>query len=196
MHQIFLLALAIFSGLPLPLDPIMILWINLVTDGTQDKTFPFIKEEGGVMEKPPVKPGKQFFDREQIIRIVVFGAVMGTVSYLLFVYLLGVTSYIVASSITFVGVVMPQWVNGIQAQKEKEPFLKNIKRSFTINPYIFLGAGIGLVLQLFAIYVVPGWFSMVPLTADQWIYPLGLVVLAFFVIEIRKVIEYYMLKNR
>lgn len=195
MHQIFLLALAIFSGLPLPLDPIMILWINLVTDGTQDKTFPFIKEEEGVMEKPPAEPGKQFFDKEQIIRIVVFGAVMGVASYLLFVYLLGVTSYIVASSITFVGVVMPQWINGIQAQKEKEPFLKNIRRSLTINPYIFVGAGIGLVLQLFAIYVVPGWFNMEPLTADQWIYPLGLVVLAFFVIEVRKIIEYYGLKE-
>jgi hypothetical protein len=43
-----------------------------------------------------------------------------------------------------------------------------------------------LALQLFAIYVVPEWFNMVPLTADQWIYPIGLVVLAFFVIEIRK----------
>lgn len=166
-----------------------------MTDGTQDKTFPFIKEEEGVMEKPPVKPGKQFFDKEQIIRIVVFGAVMGVASYLLFVYLLGVTSYVVASSITFVGVVMPQWVNGIQAQKEKEPFLKNIKRSLTINPYIFVGAGIGLVLQLFAIYVVPGWFHMEPLTANQWIYPLALVALAFFVIEVRKIIEYYALQK-
>jgi Ca2+-transporting ATPase len=140
------------------------------------------------MERAPVKPGKQFFDRRQIARIMVFGVVMGITSYLLFYYLLGVTSYIVASSITFVGVVMPQWVNGIQAQKEKEPFFKNIRRSLTINPYIFLGAGIGLALQLFAIYVVPEWFNMVPLTADQWIYPLGLVVLAFFVIEVRKII--------
>jgi Ca2+-transporting ATPase len=196
MHQIFLLALAIFSGLPLPLDPIMILWINLVTDGTQDKTFPFIKEEEGVMEKAPVQPGKQFFDRRQIARIMVFGAIMGITSYLLFYYLLGVTSYIVASSITFVGVVIPQWVNGIQAQKEKEPFFKNIRRSLTINPFIFLGAGIGLGLQLFAIYVVPDWFNMVPLTANDWIYPLGLVVLAFIVIEVRKVIEYYVLENR
>jgi Ca2+-transporting ATPase len=89
MHQLVLLSLAIFSGLPLPLDPIMILWINLVTDGTQDKTFPFIKEEEGVMKKPPVKPGKQFFDKEQLIRVVVFGAAMGMASYLLFVYLLG-----------------------------------------------------------------------------------------------------------
>jgi Ca2+-transporting ATPase len=173
----------------------MILWINLVTDGTQDKTFPFIKEEEGVMEKCPVKPGKQFFDRQQIARILVFGVVMGIASYLLFFYLLGITSYVVASSITFVGVVIPQWINGIQAQKEKEPFFKNIRRSLTINPYIFLGAGIGLLLQLFAIYVVPEWFSMVPLTAEQWIYPLGLVVLAFFVIELRKIIEYYTIKT-
>jgi Ca2+-transporting ATPase len=143
-----------------------------------------------------VKPGKQFFDKEHLIRVVVFGAAMGMASYLLFVYLLGVAGYVVASSITFVGVVVTQWVNGVQAQKEKEPFLKNIQRSLTINPFIFLGAGIGLGLQLFAIYVVPGWFHMVPLTANDWIYPLGLVVLAFIVIEVRKVIEYYVLENR
>ena len=189
LHQIFLLALAVFSGLPLPLYPIMILWVNLVTDGTQDKTFPFIKEEEGVMEKKPLKPGKQFFDMRQLFRILFFGLVMGVASYLLFVYLLNTYSYEFAVSVSFVSVVVPQWINGIQAQKEREPFFKNIRRSFLINPYIFVGAGIGFTLQLMALYLVPGWFGVVPLPIDKWIYPIALSALAFIIVEIRKTIE-------
>ena len=196
MHQIFLLAMAIFSGLPLPLYPIMILWINLVTDGTQDKTFPFIKAEDNVMDRYPIKPGKQFFDQKQLFRILFFGLVMGIASYILYVYLLNNYSYEFAVSVTFVSVVVPQWINGIQTQKEKEPFFKNIRKSFTINPYIYIGAAIGLALQLSAMYLVPEWFGVVPLPLDKWIYPIALAGLAFFALEARKIIEFYMLKTK
>jgi Ca2+-transporting ATPase len=196
MHQIFLLAMAIFSGLPLPLYPIMILWINLVTDGTQDKTFPFIKAEDNVMDRSPVKPGKQFFDLKQLLRILFFGLVMGFASYMLYVYLLNNYSYEFAVSVTFVSVVVPQWINGIQAQKEREPFFRNIRRSFSINPYIYVGAGIGLGLQLIAIYLVPYWFRVEPLPIDKWIYPIAISGLAFFALEARKIIEFYFLKTK
>lgn len=192
LHQLFLISLAIFSGLPSPLFPVQILWINLVTDGVQDKTFPFIRKEGDVMGRPPRKPGRQFFDLRQIVRIMAFGLPMGLISFGLYQYLLESYSYAVAVAITFTSVVVPQWFNGIQAQKEREPFLRNIKGSFSINRYIYIAASLGLVLQLAVVYLVPSWFNALPLSLEQWRYVLATSLAAFFIVEIRKWVELHL----
>ncbi|HEU64217.1 hypothetical protein LCGC14_0991950 [marine sediment metagenome] len=186
LQEITLITIAILIGLQLPLTPLQILWINIVTDGVQDKTFPFAKEEGDVMLKAPKRPSKQFFDLSQIIYIVSFGFFAGLLTLVLFMHLLKNYSYAVSLTITFTVVVVMQWANGIQAQKEKEPFFKNIKRSFTINPYIFIGVGLGLILQLFAIYMFEDVFSSIKIPLKLWIYPILMFLVAFFLVEIRK----------
>jgi Ca2+-transporting ATPase len=190
ISEIVLLSAAIIAGLPLPLLPIQILWVNLVTDGVQDKTFPFIKEEGDVMSRRPKRPEQQFFDRSQIVRILLFGIVMGALGFFLFKHLLGLYPYEVAVSIMFTSFVCFQWFNGIQAQKEHEPFFVNIRRSFTINPLIFLGIGAGLLLQLTVLYLVPDWFGAVSLSPGQWVYPVALSITAFLVVEAIKWLKY------
>ncbi|MDP3565387.1 MAG: HAD-IC family P-type ATPase, partial [Methanoregula sp.] len=188
--EIVLISLTVFAGLPLPLLPIQILWINLVTDGVQDKTFPFIKEEGNVMTRPPKDPAKQFFDGRQMRRILTFGLVMGALAAVMFWYLLGRYPYELTISIMFTSVVCFQWFNGLQAQQEHEPFLLDIKKSLTINPNIFYGIGLGIVLQLTAIYVIPGVFGIVPLALEHWGYVIALSLAAFFVVEAIKWLEY------
>lgn len=189
MQEIVLISLAIGLSLPLPLTAIQILWINIVTDGVQDKTFPFAKGEGNVMLRKPRRPSEQFFDRKQVVRILSFGLGMGFLSYFLYVYLLDHYAHPVVSTIIFTSVVMAQWANGIQAQKESEPFFKDIKKSFTINPYIFLAACLGLMLQLSAIYLMPKVFDMSPITLEHWIYPILVFIAAFVLVECRKWLE-------
>jgi Ca2+-transporting ATPase len=188
--EIVLISSTVFAGLPLPLLPIQILWINLVTDGVQDKTFPFIREEGNVMNRPPKNPAKQFFDGRQIRRIMTFGLVMGGLGAVMFWYLLGKYPYILAVSIMFTSFVCFQWFNGLQAQLEHEPFLRDIRKSLTINPYIFYGIGAGIVLQLIALYVVPGIFGIVPLAPEHWGYVALLSLAAFAIVEAIKWLEY------
>lgn len=81
-------------------------------------------------------------------------------------------------------------MNGLQSLKEHEPFLKNIRRSLQINPYIFYGIGIGLGLQLLAIYLLPDMFHTLPLDSTS----LGMIVVlalwVFGMIELRKWGEY------
>jgi Ca2+-transporting ATPase len=190
LQEVALLVFAILSNLPLPLVAIQILWINLVGDGVQDKTFPFAKEEGSVMNRRPRKPEKQFFDLSQVIRIFSFGLVVGLLSFFLYVYLLDVYSPSLVSTIIFTCVVVAQWANGIQAQKETEPFFKNIIRSFTINPYIYVGVCVGLILQCAVIYVIPELFHLTPLELEHWKYPIGIFLAAFGVVEVRKWIEW------
>jgi P-type Ca2+ transporter type 2C len=168
---------------------LQILWINLVTDGVLDKTFPFAKEEGSVMAKPPKNIQKQFLDKIQIFRVVFFSLIMGIIAFEFYKYLLKTYSYDLALSISFTSIVMIQWVNGLQAQKTKEPFLKNIKKSFSTNPLIFVGLSFGIVLQILAIYGMSEIFNAVHLGLKYWRYPLFISLLAFLVVEIRKWLE-------
>jgi P-type Ca2+ transporter type 2C len=115
---------------------------------------------------------------------------MGILSLLLFRYLLGQYPYEVTISIMFTSFVCFQWFNGLQAQLEHEPYLLDIRKSISINPYIFYGIGAGLLLQLTAIYVIPGLLGVVPLAPEHWGYVLALSLAAFFVVEVIKWLEY------
>ncbi|RIB35422.1 MAG: cation transporter [Candidatus Nanoclepta minutus] len=194
--EVILISLSILLGLPLPLFAIQILWINLVTDGVQDKTFPLCKEETDVMDRLPRRPEKLFFDGYQMARILYFGLLMGLTNLFLYMHLLNIYEYAIVNSIIFTSSVVVQWFNGIQAQKEKEPFFKNVKKSLTINPYIFLGILASMVLQLIALYLVPDWFKTVPLPIEGWLYVLLVSLICFFAVEIWKWIEYLINKVR
>lgn len=166
--EIIVISGAIFMGLPLPIHPTQILWINIVTDGVIDKTFPMCREEGNVMKHPPRRLEKQFFDRWQMARIGWVSLVNASVTLSVFYYLLSSGhSYEVALTVSFCTIVTSQWVNGILAQKENEPFFLNIRHSLTINPAIWIGIGIGIALQGVALYGVPEWFHAIPPTAEM-----------------------------
>jgi len=148
------------------------------------------------MERLPRKPEKLFFDGYQMARILYFGLIMGLTNLLLYMHLLNIYEYAVVNSIIFTSSVVVQWFNGIQAQKEREPFFKNVKKSLTINPYIFLGISAGIVLQLIALYLIPDWFKTVPLPIEGWFYVLLAGLIGFFAVEIWKWFEYLINKIR
>lgn len=191
LQEITLLVLVILFSFPSPLSAIHILWINIVTDGVLDKMFPFAKEQGDVMERGPRRPETQFFDRVQLFRVVYFGGTVGLFCFFLYLYLLDLYSFEVVSTIIFSSVVVAQWANGVQAQKEKEPFFKNLKRSLTINPYIYIGLLMGVLLQTAVLYAAPGFFHSVSLHLEHWIYPALVFAVAFGLVEVRKWIEVF-----
>jgi len=59
--EIWTMFLAPFMGLPIPLLPIHILWINLVTDGLPGLALAAEPEEKGIMTRPPRVPGESIF---------------------------------------------------------------------------------------------------------------------------------------
>jgi Ca2+-transporting ATPase len=59
--EIWTLFLAPFLGLPLPLIPIQILWINLVTDGLPGLALSVEPQESGIMKRPPRPPDESIF---------------------------------------------------------------------------------------------------------------------------------------
>ncbi len=86
--EVVLVALAISFGLPLPLLPVQLLWLNLVTNGIQDVALAFEPGLGDELKRPPRPPREPIFNRLMIERTIVGALVMGFVSFGLFVWAL------------------------------------------------------------------------------------------------------------
>ncbi|MBI4060581.1 MAG: cation-translocating P-type ATPase [Elusimicrobia bacterium] len=74
--ELAIMLLAPALGMPLPLTPIQILWVNLLTDGLPALALGFEAAEPGVMKRPPRPPTEALFDRRMVAHIVWVGALM------------------------------------------------------------------------------------------------------------------------
>jgi Ca2+-transporting ATPase len=194
--EIVLISGAILLGYPLPLYPLQILWINLVADSALDKTFPFIREEGDVMKRGPKKPAEQFFDKVQIGRTLYASLIIGLLGLWLYHAMITAHGYDTAVSAVFTAMIVAIWVNGLQSLKEHEPFLRRVRTSFTINPYLFLGISVGILLQGAVLLFAAEWFhaTLPDLEASGYILGMGLSV--FLLIEARKWAELWYVNRR
>ncbi|QXP86405.1 cation-translocating P-type ATPase [Methylococcus capsulatus] len=80
--EIWTLFLAPFLMLPIPLLPIHILWINLVTDGLPGLALAVEPQERGIMQRPPRPPQESIFAHGMWQHILWIGLLMGGVSLL------------------------------------------------------------------------------------------------------------------
>ncbi len=196
LDEVILITGAILMALPLPLYPVQILWINLVADSALDKTFPFLKDEEDVMNRAPTKLHEQFLDKVQLLRVLYAALVISLGALFLYVWMLDHYTKESAISTLFTAFIIATWVNGLQSLKEHEPFLKNIKKSLQINPYIFYGISIGIVLQLCAIYLLSNIFHTVPLNSGSLTIIGSMALWVFAMVEIRKWGEYFWKKRQ
>lgn len=78
--ELWVMLVAPFLGMPLPLLPLQILWINLVTDGLPGLALAIEPAERGIMERKPFRPDESIFSRGLGWQIVWVGVLMGIVS--------------------------------------------------------------------------------------------------------------------
>jgi Ca2+-transporting ATPase len=104
--EVFTLGLAVATGWPsneaglavLPLLPVQILWLNLVTNGIQDVALAFEPAEDDVLRRTPRPPRQALFDRSMIERTVVAAAAMSIVGFGAFVWMVEVAEWSAATS--------------------------------------------------------------------------------------------------
>jgi calcium-translocating P-type ATPase len=86
--ELVLVMLSFITGLPLPLLPVQLLWLNLVTNGIQDVMLGLESAEPGLLKRKPRSPKEPIFNGLMLRRIVVGGLYIGLVSFVLFYFLL------------------------------------------------------------------------------------------------------------
>jgi len=78
--ELFVMLLGPFLQMPLPLLPLQILWINLVTDGLPGLALAEEKGERDVMKRSPFEPNESVFSRGLGYEIIWIGILMGVIS--------------------------------------------------------------------------------------------------------------------
>jgi magnesium-transporting ATPase (P-type) len=86
--EVVLFVLSIAHGLPVPLLPVHLLWLNLVTNGGQDVALALEKREPDLLSRPPRAPDEPLLDRAMIRQVTVSGLYTGVVAYGVFAWLI------------------------------------------------------------------------------------------------------------
>jgi P-type Ca2+ transporter type 2C len=86
--EVLLFLLTLPLGLPMPLLPVQLLWLNLVTNGMQDVFLAAEKAEGDELALPPRSPREPVFDRLMLRRVLHATVVMGGGGFIVFWWLI------------------------------------------------------------------------------------------------------------
>ena len=88
ISEILVMLFATVLGLPLPLLPVQILWINLVTDGLPALALAVDPKDPALMQRPPRRPEARILERDRVFLMFGQGLFMALITILTFVYCL------------------------------------------------------------------------------------------------------------
>jgi len=185
--EVLTLFLAPIFGLPLPLMPIQILWMNLVTDSLPALALAVEPIEGEVMNRPPRDPQEGIFAHGLGIFCIWVGLLVA-------VLCIGVQYWEISAgnedweTMVFTVIVWSQLTIALAVRSEKESLFK----LGLFSNKAMLGAVIlGVVLQLVVIYVpsLNPIFDTKPLTAGELLICTVLAFVPFAAIELEKLIK-------
>jgi Ca2+-transporting ATPase len=185
--EVLVMFLAALLGLPLPLLPIQILFVNLVTDGLPAMALGVDPPAPDVMDRPPRPPRESIFARGLGTKIAIRGILIGVATLLVFQWGLtaGGMGLREARTLALATLILSQLFHVFDARAEDGNFLAI---GLWSNPWAVLAVASSIVMLLAVVYV-PGLrelFKTDPLTVTDWI----VVVLASGFIQIASAIRY------
>lgn len=148
-------------SLPVPFNPIQVLWINIIMDGPPAQSLGVEPPEKNVMERAPLK--EEIIPRKNLLKIAIAGVVM-TVGTLVLYYLelVNGAGTLKATTIAFTVFVMFQIFNVFNCRAEK---FSNFS-----NKFLVVAIGLSFLLQLAVIYIpfLQGVFRTTALSLIDW----------------------------
>jgi Ca2+-transporting ATPase len=182
--EIWTLLLAPFLGLPIPLLPIHILWINLVTDGLPGLAFSAEPAEPGIMTRPPRPPGESIFAHGMWQHIIWVGLFIAGISLAAMVWAMqrGTGDW---QTVVFTVLTVSQLFHSLSVRSERASLatiglLTNLPMVFAVV--------VTLALQLAVIYLpaLNSIFHTQPLPLFDLVVCLGLSSTVLLVVETEK----------
>ena len=186
--ELFLMLIGPLLGMPLPLLPLQILWVNLITDGLPGLALAEEKGERGIMERSPFNPKESIFSRGLGSQIIWIGILLGIVS-------LGVGMIYWLNdpngpwqTMIFTTLVLAQMGNALATRSSRD----SLFRIGMFSNRLMVGAVmLGFVLQLLLIYVpvFQTVFKTQPLSMQDLFICLIASAVVFVVLELSKLVK-------
>jgi Ca2+-transporting ATPase len=190
VSEILVMLVATLVGSPLPLLPIQILWINLVTDGLPALALAVDPPEPDVMRRPPLDPREPVLEKGRLVLMGSQGFLLALVAVLAFgqsFYVQG-QSLEQARTLTFVVMVLAQLFHAFACRSTQHSILT---LGFLTNRALMAAVVLSALLQ--GLIIQLPWtqevFKVVPLDAEQWVLAVGLALAPLVLGETRKVLK-------
>ena len=172
--EILVMLFAMILALPLPLVPVQILWVNLVTDGLPAMALGVDSPEDDVMRRSPRTLSEGIFARGLGWKIISRGFLIGIVTLLAFIisYNQHPDHLEYAQTVAFSTLVLAQLIHVFDCRSERSIFHRN---PFG-NIYLIGAVIVSLLLMLVVIYFPPlqPIFKTLPLEPREWFLIVGL----------------------
>jgi Ca2+-transporting ATPase len=185
--EIWTIFLAPFFGLPVPLLPIHILWINLATDGLPGLALSAEPAERGVMQRPPRHPKESIFAHGLAAHMLWVGLLMG------FVSIFTETWFFRAGNerwqtMVFTVLALSQLGHVLAIRSERQSLFSI---GLFSNRHLLGAVVLTLGLQLATIYVpfLNPIFKTQPLTLSELAITLALSSVVFLAVEVEKAVK-------
>ncbi len=165
--EVLTIFVAILLGMRLPLLAIMILWMNLITDGLPALALGVEPAEPGIMTKKPRDPKEKILDMKKGAYLFAMGIVM-TVGTLFLFQRAEKIDYVYATTMAFTALMMYEMFNVINCKSHEESI-------FTLglmqNKKLLFAIASSVALQLLVIYTpLNTFFKTTPLTGMDWVW--------------------------
>ncbi|MDK9718040.1 MAG: cation-translocating P-type ATPase [Trichlorobacter sp.] len=159
-----------FLGMGMPLTPLQLLWLNLLTDGLLGLGMGLERPEPDVMKRPPIAPDSQIFDRRTVRYVLLTGSLIGG-SCMLVTWLVWQSGG-PWQTVLFASLALAQIAQAMALRSFRSSFLQ---MGLFSNPSLLAMAASVLLLQGLVIWLpqLQGFFRTTALTGEQ----LGLVLL-------------------
>ena len=186
--EILIIFGSMIVGLPIPLKPVQLLWLNLVSDGAPALALGLEKGDPDIMTQPPRSPSEPVINRDMAIGIGVVGIVDALA--VLAVFWLALQRYpgqlAVAQTIAFATLCSSELLRAFTARSEYHSIFSI---GVLTNRAMVWAVGGSLLLVLLVIYVpfLQPFFDTVPLTAADWLLMLPFVCASPLAMELLKV---------
>jgi len=186
--EIWTILLAPLVGLQIPLLPIHILWVNLVTDGLPGLALSSEPAEKNIMRRPPRAPNESIFADGLGIHMIWVGLVMGAATLL--------TQALFIDhpkghwqTMVFTVLCLSQMGHVLAVRSDRESFFK---QGFLSNKPLAGAVLLTFVLQLGTIYTPvlnEKVFKTQPLTLEELLVALAISSVVFWGVELEKLIK-------
>ncbi len=177
----------------MPLVPVQLLWLNLVTDSLPALALGVEPVEEGVMDQPPRDPSAGLFSRGFSLRLAWQGLMVGGLTlgaYLLGLFHLGAPGMegAAANTMAFATLTLSQLFHAFNVRSEDQSLLAQGALS---NPAMNKAFLAGMVMQLSVLLLPPlqGVFSVCPMDLTQWVTVLALAMAPIPICEAEKALR-------
>jgi len=169
LGEVLTMFIATIIGLPLPLLPVQILWVNLVTDGLPAMALGVDPNDHNIMNRQPRNPRESVFSRGLSRKIIARGLQIGISTVLVFagVYFLK-NDLAEARTMAFCTLVFTQMFHVFDCRSE---IFSVFEIGLFKNKYLLAATACSVCMQLLVVYhpLMREVFATVPLTIVDWV---------------------------